>query len=160
MVVLAIGLLVDLCIVFSFAYLIYALWPKSRRCPECHRFIFKFRYDKYGRRATYCSYRCSTSANQRRRREATLELVGSPFTHGEVAERDGWRCGICHRPIDSKLKHPDPWSLHIDHIIPLAHASIRECHQREAGVGSGNGNMRYPGLTFHQSLNRWLLSRS
>lgn len=29
-------------------------------------------------------------------------------------------CGICGRPVDFKLKYPDPLSPCIDHIIPIA----------------------------------------
>lgn len=36
----------------------------------------------------------------------------------EIAERDGWRCGICHAAIDRRLKYPHPGSLSLDHIDP------------------------------------------
>lgn len=29
-------------------------------------------------------------------------------------------CGICGRPVDFKLKYPDPMSKTVDHIIPIA----------------------------------------
>ena len=35
-----------------------------------------------------------------------------------VAERDGWRCGLCGAVIDPELKYPHPGSLSIDHIDP------------------------------------------
>jgi hypothetical protein len=28
----------------------------------------------------------------------------------------GWTCHLCKQPIDPKLKHPDPYSLHVHHL--------------------------------------------
>ena len=38
----------------------------------------------------------------------------------KVYERDSYICGICGEPIDKNLKHPDPMSCSLDHIIPLS----------------------------------------
>ncbi|WP_130291612.1 HNH endonuclease [Pseudonocardia sediminis] len=35
-------------------------------------------------------------------------------------DRFAGRCGLCDRGIDEDLKHPDPMSFSVDHIIPLA----------------------------------------
>lgn len=35
------------------------------------------------------------------------------------AESNGAICSICGRPIDMSLKFPDPWSMTIDHIVPV-----------------------------------------
>jgi len=43
-----------------------------------------------------------------------------PLTHGEIGERDGWICGLCHLPVDPALKWPHPQSRVLDHVIPLA----------------------------------------
>jgi 5-methylcytosine-specific restriction endonuclease McrA len=37
-----------------------------------------------------------------------------------VFERDEWTCHICGEFVDPKLKHPNPLSASLDHIIPLA----------------------------------------
>ena len=37
-----------------------------------------------------------------------------------IFERDGWVCGICGRKINKRLKHPNPLSKSIDHIVPLS----------------------------------------
>lgn len=29
-------------------------------------------------------------------------------------------CGICGRPVDKTLKHPNPWAPVVDHIIPVS----------------------------------------
>lgn len=37
-----------------------------------------------------------------------------------VCERDNFECWICDTPVDMTLKHPNPLSKNLDHIIPLA----------------------------------------
>lgn len=37
-----------------------------------------------------------------------------------VFERDGWVCWLCEEPIDRSLRHPDPMSASVDHVVPLA----------------------------------------
>jgi hypothetical protein len=37
-------------------------------------------------------------------------------TRQRIAERDGWRCAICHEPIDPSLKRPHPMALHVGHV--------------------------------------------
>lgn len=37
-----------------------------------------------------------------------------------VFERDGWMCGLCGVAIDKSLPHPDPWSVSLDHVVPLS----------------------------------------
>lgn len=40
---------------------------------------------------------------------------------GYLARRDGSDCGICGDPVDLTLRHPNPMSGSVDHIIPVAH---------------------------------------
>lgn len=42
------------------------------------------------------------------------------FTDLEIFERDEWICGICHHPIDPLLRHPNPDSVSLDHIVPVS----------------------------------------
>lgn len=35
--------------------------------------------------------------------------------------RSGVPCAICDRPIDLALKYPDPWSMVVDEIVPVAY---------------------------------------
>lgn len=37
-----------------------------------------------------------------------------------VGHRDGWRCGLCRKPVDQGLPWPDPMSPSLDHIMPLS----------------------------------------
>jgi 5-methylcytosine-specific restriction endonuclease McrA len=37
-----------------------------------------------------------------------------------ICQRDGWRCGLCNKPVNRRKRHPHPLAPSIDHIIPLA----------------------------------------
>ena len=41
-----------------------------------------------------------------------------------IYERDGWICGICGRKINKRLKHPNPLSRSIDHILPISRGGM------------------------------------
>ena len=43
-----------------------------------------------------------------------------PYTDTYIYERDCWMCGICGRKINKRLKHPNPLSKSIDHIVPVS----------------------------------------
>lgn len=65
-------------------------------------------------------------ANGHRRRELRTRVLAEE-TH----------CAICHQPVDTALKTPDPWSAEVDEIIPvsrggdpLARDNTRLTHRR------------------------------
>lgn len=58
-------------------------------------------------------------AKQHRRRAAKFGVAAEVYTAKQVAQRDLWICQLCRGPIDSAVKHPDPGSLAIDHILAL-----------------------------------------
>lgn len=37
-----------------------------------------------------------------------------------VYERDGYICQLCGTPVDARLKWPHPYSVSLDHIVPLS----------------------------------------
>jgi len=53
------------------------------------------------------------------------------FSRAYIAERDGWRCGICGGRVAKGKMHPDPMCGSIDHIVPVSH-----------GGGNGLENLR------------------
>jgi len=75
--------------------------------------------------AKFCSARCNSAAHavtrkmsQRARRART---PGDPLVErNAIAKRDNYCCGICGGHVDMRLRHPDPMSPSIDHVIPLA----------------------------------------
>lgn len=82
----------------------------------------------------FCSAACRVRARQlyehpraaskasTRARKARRRLTWDGVTDQQIFERDGWRCLIpgCGRPIQHDLRHPDPISASIDHIVPLS----------------------------------------
>ncbi|MFI6681893.1 HNH endonuclease [Kribbella sp. NPDC050470] len=84
-----------------------------------------------------------------RRRRARLAgaVTGDPVNRDRIADRDGWRCGICNRAVNPVLAYPHPRSASLDHIIPLAEggshepANIRLAHLTcNVGRGARGGN--------------------
>lgn len=58
--------------------------------------------------------------SRRRRRARLAEVESEPYTLAEIAERDGFKCGLCGRGVDMDLKYPHPRSASVDHIVPLS----------------------------------------
>ena len=59
-----------------------------------------------------------------------------------VFERDDWLCHICGEAVDRELKHPDPLSASLDHIIPLAKGgehSYTNCGTAHLGCNKRKG---------------------
>lgn len=42
------------------------------------------------------------------------------FSSREIYERDNWICHLCRNSVDKNLKFPDPFSVSLDHIQPIA----------------------------------------
>lgn len=79
------------------------------------------------RRTLHCSDECADGtltmrnwkhmkARQLRTRVAFVEK----FDRFEIFERDNWICGICGEKVNRDLKHPNPLSASLDHIIPIS----------------------------------------
>lgn len=62
--------------------------------------------------------RSNTWSARRRARLRNAEI--EDFTRLEIADRDGWVCQICRKPISRTASWPDPRSLSIDHVVPLS----------------------------------------
>lgn len=93
---------------------------RNRRCAECGTSL------GYRNPATYCA-KCRASHLRATRRIArhlrrARMRGGRPerFDPREIYERDGWRCGICLRRVNRRLRYPHPRSASLDHIVPLA----------------------------------------
>jgi len=77
------------------------------------------------------------------RRERIKRATIEKFADTEIFERDGWRCGICGRKVNRRLKHPDPKSVSLDHVVPLSHGGLHEranvrCSHLVCNVSRGN----------------------
>lgn len=71
----------------------------------------------------------------RERMQARRARVKGAFVEkvdlAELWLRDGGACGICREPVDSTVRHPDPLSKSIDHIVPLARGGLHEARNAQ-----------------------------
>ena len=77
--------------------------------------------------AKFCSPECNSRAHALQRKlraRAGGDKVG--YIRVAIFERDGWKCGICHRKVDRTLRHPDAAAPSLDHIIPVAEGGTNE----------------------------------
>jgi 5-methylcytosine-specific restriction endonuclease McrA len=73
------------------------------------------------------SLKCTRRYNAERSRghmhERRARLRGNEwerFNPIDVYERDGWLCGICGDAVDRLAKAPEPFSVSLDHIVPVS----------------------------------------
>lgn len=60
-------------------------------------------------------------AKTRRARRAKLAKVEREvYSLDEIAERDGFRCGLCHRKVNMELRWPHKRSASVDHLVPIS----------------------------------------
>lgn len=101
----------------------------ARQCKRCQK-SFASTPDTRGRRALFCSKVCtkrharatapSYRARNHQSRARHFGVTYESFPLSYIFQRDGWRCGICRKAINPKLKFPHPMSKSIDHIVPFA----------------------------------------
>lgn len=63
-------------------------------------------------------------AKAKRRRAAQRRADAQNVDRTTVGERDGWRCGVCHRKVDCTLTYPHPMSQSLDHVVPLTEGGL------------------------------------
>lgn len=132
----------------------------GRTCDECGSPFVARRSEVERRKGRFCSHACFDAVRRdpdarresarrgRRRRRARLAGVESDdYTLAEVAERDGWRCGICLKRVGRSYSSTHPRGPTIDHIVPIAgggddtfanvQLAHRECNIRKSWTGPG-----------------------
>ena len=65
----------------------------------------------------------TTEQNREYQRKYLAKKFGVPYEKidtAEIVERDWGICRVCHHEIDMSLSYPDPESLTLRHIIPMA----------------------------------------
>lgn len=120
------------------------LRPPKKTCSEdCRREASRRRFVQIGRRHRNVEHpcpgcgqatmghpqaRCESCARtlylERNRRRNMRRRGGRPrtkrMTLTELGDRDGWRCHLCKKRVDRRLKWPDLMSASQDHLIPVA----------------------------------------
>lgn len=92
-----------------------------RSCDECGA---EFRPVATVWNARYCSKGCSWAVSQRRRSAWKRGSgMAKDYAFQEIAERDGWTCGLCGEPVDAALMRTstaERMRPTIDHIVPVS----------------------------------------
>jgi 5-methylcytosine-specific restriction endonuclease McrA len=93
----------------------------QRCCSERHG---KLHHNRVAREAAGPRHDPWTDARRdayhRRRALIKGAATGEPVNLADIAERDGWRCGLCDEPIEPALEWPHPASKSLDHVVPLS----------------------------------------
>lgn len=93
--------------------------------PHQSKGLCKMHY-KASRRAAGLESTDSAWSDRRRdnyhRRKARKKAAstGEPVRLADIAVRDGFRCGLCHRKVNMALVYPHKASPSLDHIVPLS----------------------------------------
>ncbi len=90
------------------------------KCTPAHRREISAAW----RAANPDAWRRSARNADRRRRAAKMGVGSQPYLSEDIFERDGWKCLLCRRRINRKLKWPHPGSPSIDHTIPLSRGGV------------------------------------
>lgn len=92
----------------------------------------------YGK-AYYAKHPEKSREKGKKRRALMLGVSREPYHDVDIYERDGWICGICGEKINKRLKHPNPRSKSIDHIVAIsaggqdAAINLQDAHLRLIG---------------------------
>ena len=101
--------------------------PEPFECRECGKMVVIEYGDKND---IYCSTTCQRkavrSAGKYKRRIRLENGYVEIVSRTKVFERDGWKCHICGKKVNKRLKHPHPMSASLDHIVPLAKGGKHE----------------------------------
>lgn len=68
----------------------------------------------------WCSDACRKRAKRARYRARVRGCSTVPYSRRAVCVRDGWRCHLCHQPVDSRFAFPHPGSATMDHLVPVS----------------------------------------
>jgi 5-methylcytosine-specific restriction endonuclease McrA len=118
---------------------------RASTCKECTSQYFRDWYAANGDRVRERARAAAIANPERNRERVNAWHSANPERHqqqareskhrrraiekgtstGAIDERRIWEeqagiCALCDQPIDRELKHPDPFSKSLDHIIPLA----------------------------------------
>ncbi|RLA43842.1 MAG: hypothetical protein DRQ97_12220 [Gammaproteobacteria bacterium] len=91
---------------------------RERPCADCGTLVMT-----KGRARVLCDD-CRAIATREHNRRKNNKRRGARYqknyTLEQIAERDGWRCHICHRKVDPGIPRTQPRGATIDHLVPVS----------------------------------------
>lgn len=118
--------------------------PLARPCPDCGIPVTGYQPTKRCDSCRAVRTRHHNRVKNVRRRGA--QVAGGTLTLPELGARDGWRCHLCRKPVDSGRCGNDPLAPTFDHLIPIvdggtdAPENLRLAH-RYCNVRRGAGGV-------------------
>jgi len=116
---------------------------RDRKCRDCGADLGRLSLLILCESCRVVSFKAARHATKQQRRAVKHGVDADRFDPVEVFDRDGWRCGICQRPIDRRLSYPHPMSVSLDHVVPISwggrhtRANTTSAHLR-CNVAKGN----------------------
>lgn len=123
--------------------------PEPFECKECGKMVEpEFRDLRRGYCSELCMKRNLSRNSYHRRRSRKVNGFVKSVSKLYICRRDKWRCHICGKKVNDKLKNPHLMSATLDHIVPLAIGGTHEpknvklahmiCNSMK-GIGSSRG---------------------
>lgn len=116
----------------------------ERPCPDCGQLVLG---GHSTRRCPPCRAVRSQASNRRKNvKRRGAQMADRTLTLPELGRREGWRCHLCLKRVDQRLKSPHPMSPTFDHLIPIsedgddAPENLRLAH-RTCNVKRGTGGI-------------------
>lgn len=101
--------------------------PKQTCCCEKHgQRHYADRMRASGVKRPYKRTDAARDAEHRRRALKAGAATGQPVKLAYIAERDGYKCHLCSKKVNMKLKAPHPMSPSLDHVIPLSRGGAHD----------------------------------
>lgn len=103
------------------------LMAGQRCCSEKHGKLLYNRASRSDGRQKPPAWNDKRRDNYHRRRALKKSAsTGAPVLFAEIAERDGWRCCLCLKPVSPAVKWPDSMSPSLDHLVPLSKGGVHD----------------------------------
>lgn len=93
---------------------------RNRCCKQCGTSLGAISALTYCEQCRQQQDQLSRAANKRKRRVAKRNAAVETIHAIDIYERDGWKCGICTKPVSKTHKYPHPRSASLDHIEPIS----------------------------------------
>jgi len=93
--------------------------PETRPCVQCGvSFTTTFQSKRFCGKSCLRTWHRRPGKDRRRARRAAAPY--ERIVRATVYARDGWRCGICNKPVNRNAVVPHPKAPVLDHILPIA----------------------------------------
>lgn len=101
----------------------------TKYCSGCGNKFTTFKTNK-----NFCTTDCREWFKEQAKRQRDAEYINqkTPSFRRRIYFQSNGRCGICNELIDLAIKHPDPQSYSIDHIIPRSVGGIHKASNLQA----------------------------